>query len=124
MAGEQLLRLEPIVCQNNPSPLFLNAKAIPLFLNAKACWLCAGFVQSLMGLKRTVPRSGCCRAQCYVGIWAVPFSFWLLLFFGTAVVACTSDIGAYVGMVEEAGWGVVDEEAYLFGHDGDGVLAE
>ena len=84
----------------------------------------AGFVQSLMGLKRTVPRSGCCRAQCYVGIWAVPFSFWLLLFFGTAVVACTSDIGAYVGMVEEAGWGVVDEEAYLFGHDGDGVLAE
>ena len=54
-----------------------------------------------------------------------PFSFAVgLLSFGTAVVACTSDIGTYVGVVAEAGWGVVDERAYLISHDGDGVLAE
>ena len=47
-----------------------------------------------------------------------------LLSFGAAVVACTSDIGTYVGVVAEAGWGVVDERAYLISHDGDGVLAE
>lgn len=47
-----------------------------------------------------------------------------LLSFGAAVVACTSDIGTYVGVVAEAGWGVVDEGAYLFGHNGDSVLAE
>ena len=54
-----------------------------------------------------------------------PFSFAAgLLSFGTAVVACTLDIGTYVGMVAETGGRVVDEGAYLFGHYGDGVLAE
>ena len=54
-----------------------------------------------------------------------PFSFAVgLLSFGAAVVACTSDIGTYVGVVAEAGWGVVDEKAYLISNDGDSVLAE
>lgn len=47
-----------------------------------------------------------------------------LLAFCAAVVAGTLDVGAHVGVVAEAGWSVLDEVAYLVGHDGDGVLAE
>lgn len=53
----------------------------------------------------------------------LPF-LWPLLAFGAAVVAGTLDVGAHVGVVAEAGWSVLDEVAYLVGHDGDGVLAE
>ena len=63
------------------------------------------------------------NAQCPTAIAAGPFAVGLLSF-GAAVVACTSDIGTYVGVVAEAGWGVVDERAYLISHNGDGVLAE
>ena len=53
----------------------------------------------------------------------LPF-LWPLLAFCAAVVAGTLDVGADVGVVAEAGWSVLDEVAYLVGHDGDGVLAE
>ena len=91
-------------------------------------------VRALAGLNAQCPTAiaaGHCgvRGLCF---FLFPFFFSLssfpfavgLLSFGAAVVACTSDIGTYVGVVAEAGWGVVDERAYLISHDGDGVLAE
>ena len=87
------------------------------------------------GDKSPVPRSGCCEALGFAGFWLFSFLLfpmfffplpflWPLLAFCAAVVAGTLDVGAHVGVVAEAGWGVVDERAYLISHDGDGVLAE
>ena len=89
----------------------------------------------LMGIKAQ------CPAAVAAGHWALlafgfflfssfpmfffPLPFlWPLLAFCAAVVAGTLDIGAHVGVVAEAGWSVLDEVAYLVGHDVDGVLAE
>ena len=96
----------------------------------------------LMGIKAQCPAAVAARHWALLAfgfflfssslIFFSPLSFVLLsssfslplLAFCAAVVAGTLDVGAHVGVVAEAGWSVLDEVAYLVGHDGDGVLAE